>query len=253
MYRSLTVALAAALMAPMSQAMAEVKLESRCEVESQYDLTVERDRLLFSREAGSEVAIANGRVFLDGNAVVLSTADAARVAEFERDVRALVPEVKAIAGEAIEIAFTALNRVIATFASDSNQAAFIAELDAMRAEISAAVASAQSTRSMDDEIFEAKVKGFVSRLAPRLAGEFASLAVTAALSGDEKAAAEIERKADRLAKEIEASVEAPAKLLEARANALCPRIEALDRIESELDVRLPNGDKLELLEVVAKA
>lgn len=253
MYRSLTLALAAALMAPMSQAMAEVRLEARCAVESKYELTIERDRLLFSREAGSEVAFANGRILVDGNALSLSTADSARVAAFERDVRALVPEVKAIAGEAIEIAFTALGRVIATFASDSNQAALVAELDAMRDEISAAVASAQSTRSMDDVIFEAKVKGFVSRLAPRIAGEFASLAVTAALSGDEKAAAEIERKANLLEKDIEASVEAPAKLLEARVNALCPRVEALDRLESELDVRLPNGERLDLLKVEDKA
>ena len=77
-------------------------------------------------------------------------------------------------------------------------------------------------------------------------------AVSAALSGDESAANAIEERAKRLEKEIEASVEAPARALEARVNALCPRVEELDRLENQLELRLPNGDPLNLLEVQRK-
>lgn len=253
MYRSLSLALAAALMAPLSQAMAEVHIDTQCNAETEYDITVEASRLVFSRDDGGEVAFANGRLFLDGQAVTLSRADSARVAEFERSVRALVPEVKSIAREAVEIAVVALTRVIDTFATEANRATFIAELDIMRVEIDELIEQTTSTRGVNDHQFEARAKEFAMRIAPRIASEFAGQAVTAALSGDEAAVAAIEARAKRLEKEIEASVEAPAKALEARANALCPRIRALDRIESEFELRLPNGKPLDLIELAQKA
>lgn len=253
MYRSLSLALAAALSAPLSQAMAEVNIDTQCDVESDYELTIERERLVFLKDGGGEIAFAKGRLFVDGKAQDLSRADSSRVAEFERSVRALEPEVKSIARDAVEIAVVALSRVIDTFASEANRASFVAELDAMRGEIDGLIEQTHSTRGARNGEFEAKAKEFAERMAPRIAGEFASQAMTAALSGDETKVAAIEAKADRFEKEIEASVEAPAKALEARANALCPRIKALDLIESEFELRLPDGQPLNLVEVERKA
>lgn len=253
MYRSLSLALAAALSAPLSQAMAEVNIDTQCEVESDYELTINSDRLVFQKDGGGEIAFAHGQLFVDGNALALSRADASRVAEFERSVRALVPEVKSIARDAVEIAVVALSRVIDTFASEANRASFVAELNAMRVEIDSLIEQTNSTRGARNGEFEAKAREFAERMAPRIAGEFASQAMTAALSGDETKVAAIEARADRFEKEIEASVEAPAKALEARANALCPRIKALDLIESEFELRLPDGQPLNLVEVERKA
>ncbi len=251
MYRSLSLALAAALLTPLSQAMAEVHVDAHCEINSAYDLSIEPERLIFAR-TGSEIVFAQGRLYLDGNAVVLSRADSERVAAFEREVRALIPEVRKIATDAVDIAFVALQRVVETFASEANRAGFIAELDGMRSEIRTAVAQAQSSRALDESALQSRIEGFVSRIAPRIAGEFAAQAVSAALSGDESAANAIEERANRLEKEIEASVEAPARALESRVNALCPRVEELDRLENQLELRLPNGDPLNLLEVQRK-
>lgn len=251
MYRKLSLALAAALLVPMSQAMAKVHVDTHCEIDSKYDLKVEANRLIFSR-SDSEVAFSQGQLSIDGNAVVLSRADSERVAAFEREVRALIPEIKTIAADAVDIAFTALERVVDTFSSEANRAGFVSELAAMRGEIREAVANAQSSEAFNESAFQDRIEGFVSRIAPRIAGEFAAQAVTAALSGDEGAARNIEERANRLEKEIEASVEAPARALEARVNALCPRVEALDRIDNELELRLPNGDPLNLLEVERK-
>lgn len=252
MYRSLSIALAAALMAPLSQAMAEVHIESRCEVDSPYSMKVEPARLIFSKE-GAVIAFAQGELYLDGKLVELSSADSDRVAAFEQDVRALIPEVKAVAHEAIELAFVALHRVIDTFASDGNKASFNAELEAMRVEIASAVTRAESTTEFDNGEFESKISEFATRLAPRVAGEFASQAIAAAMSGDEASVNAIEAKASRLERDIEASIEAPAKALEARVDALCPRVQALDRIDNQMEMRLPNGEPLDLLKVKYKA
>jgi len=90
-------------------------------------------------------------------------------------------------------------------------------------------------------------------MAPRVAGELASQAIAAAMKGDGTTANAIEAKAKRLERDIEASVEAPAKALEARVDALCPRVQALDRLDNQLELRLPNGEPLNLLRVKYKA
>jgi len=252
MYRSLSLALAAALMAPLSQAMAEVHIDSRCEVNSPYNLKVEPSRLVFSKE-GAVIAFAQGQLYLDGKLIDLSSADSDRVAAFEQDARALIPELKAVAHEAIELAFVALHRVIDTFATDSNKASFNAELEAMRNEIASAVTRAESTSEFENGDFETKISEFATRMAPRVAGELASQAIAAAMSGDGTTANAIEAKAKRLERDIEASVEAPAKALEARVDALCPRVQALDRLDNQLELRLPNGEPLNLLRVKYKA
>ena len=252
MYRTLSLALAAALMTPLSQAMAEVHLNARCEIDSAYDLTVEPSRLRFERSGGSEIVFADGQVRIDGVEQTLSAADRARVLQFEQEVRRLLPEVRQIAGEAVKIAFTALQGVITRFSSEANRAEFERELDGLRAEIDRAIASAHSTRIIEDQRFEQRVQDFATRLAPRLAGEFAAATVSAALSGDEARASEIEQRAEQLSRDVEASVEAPAKALEARVNALCPRVQALDQIDDALELRLPDGQPLRLFEVDQK-
>lgn len=250
MYRSLTLVIAAALMAPLTEAMAAVHMEAGCSIDSSYDLSIEPQQLKFTRQNGTGVVVfTQGQIYVDGAALKLDAADSERVAQFERDVRALVPEVKQIASDGVEIAFTALNRVIDTFASAANQAAFRADLATLHSEIVHAIDSANSTREFDEQAFEAKIETMVEGMVPRLAAEFASAAVSAALSGDEAAAKAIEAKAEQMGKDIEASVQVPAKALEARFQALCPRVEALDRLESELDVRLPDGQSLDLLKV----
>ncbi|MFO1494023.1 MAG: DUF2884 family protein [Lysobacterales bacterium] len=253
MYRTLTLALAAALMAPLSQAMAEVHLNARCEIDSAYDLTVETDALRFQRNGGPAIEFADGRVRIDGVEQTISAGDRDRVVQFEQEVRRLLPEVRQIAGEAVEIAFTALQGVITSFSSEANRGEFERELSALRAEIDRAIASAHSTRIIEDQLFEQRVEEFATRLAPRLAGEFAAAAVSAALSGDEARASEIEQRAEQLSREVEASVEAPAKALEARVNALCPRVQALDQIDDALELRLPDGKPLQLFEVDQEA
>lgn len=252
MYRSLTLALAAALMAPLSQAMAEVHVSARCEVDSAYELTVDPDRLRFQRDGGAEVVFADGQVSINGVVQSISAEDSARVAEFEREVRRLLPELKEIVGDAVEIAFTALDGVISSFASDANRGEFQRELRSLRSEIDQAIANANSTRVIEEQAFETRVEEFATRIAPRIAGEFAAAAVSAALSGDEARAAEIEKRAEQLSRDVEASVEAPAKALEARVNALCPRIQALDEIDDALEVRLPDGKALDLFEADQK-
>jgi hypothetical protein len=82
-----------------------------------------------------------------------------------------------------------------------------------------------------------------------LIGDITAAAVEAALSGDETTVARIEARADGIERGVERVVERRSRELERRADALCPRLRALDRLESELDLRLADGGRLALVRV----
>ncbi len=250
----LSLALAALLTAPLSGNAANVRLNSKCDFHSAYELEVDEQGVGFSRKAKggqspARIAMSTRGVTLDGQALPLSAADHQRVRQFEAQLRALVPQVRAIASDAVEIAFIALNQVVAHFAKESSREALVAELEALQEEALLAIASARSSRALSTTGFEQRIESAVKRIVPVIAGEFASQAIAVALSGDENAAAEIERRANELGRQIEHSVEGAAKALELRAAALCPQIEALDAIDNSFEWRLPDGSRPELLEM----
>ncbi|HJT96929.1 MAG TPA: DUF2884 family protein, partial [Rhodanobacteraceae bacterium] len=74
-------------------------------------------------------------------------------------------------------------------------------------------------------------------------------ALKVAFTGDEAAAAELEARADGIERSVDRAVEKQAAALEARAERLCPRLRALARVESDLDLRLADGSRLDLVRV----
>ena len=75
----------------------------------------------------------------------------------------------------------------------------------------------------------------------------ARAAIGKALSGDASRANEIEAKAKRLERTIEDKVEGAAKKLEARAQDLCPRVQALAKLNADFEVEVVSGAKLDLM------
>ncbi|MBO9664441.1 DUF2884 family protein [Dokdonella sp.] len=225
---------------------------SDCNLHSDYSLTVDADRLEFKREHGTpaSVVVADGTLRVDGRRVDVDAADRRRLIEIERGVRDTVPEVKGIAREAIAIALDAVTEVSAAFARDPQAARASAERLAR-------AGRELDRRLADNDRFDAWSDGDVDRLAEsiagtlvgEIAGNVAGQAIAVAFSGDEKAAAELEARANALEAKVERAVERRSKDLERRAEGLCPRLRALARIESELDVRLDDGRRLELVRV----
>lgn len=211
-----------------------------CGLRSAYALRIADDAIAFTRSSGApkRVEMRHGRLLVDGRAIALSRADADRIAEYEATIRELVPEVKAIATEAIEIAFTAVNEVARTFATDADLARVTAKLAEARAKVSSHVAASFDHEPWDDAQFEKMIETTVTDLVPEIAATAASSAVYAALSGDESKVREIEAKAERLERTIEEQVERRADALEKRAESLCPIVEGLDDIEAQLALRI---------------
>src|SRR3546814_14858903 len=101
----------AALALAAAPALAEIKA---CDIDSDYDVALSPDAITFSRDDGTPrtLVMHDGSLRVDGREAALSDADRERVRQFEPDARALLPEVRAIAVEAVEIWFVAMTAEI---------------------------------------------------------------------------------------------------------------------------------------------
>lgn len=220
-----------------------------CEVRSDYRWSIDDDRIRLFRGDGSpqEVVLASGVLRIDGEVVPLAAADAVRVRDYERRVRRLVPEARAIAHDAVDIAVDAIGAVARAFAPDGASGDAAAAFEASASRLHRQVDAAFASGSFDDSGFAAAMK----ELVPQLVAGVTAQAVKVALSGDEAAARRLEARSESLDAEIERAVEARAKALERRADALCGGVAALDALERDWGVSHA-GAPLDLVEVTRR-
>ena len=222
--------------------------EISCNVESDYELHVTPRSVIMTREHGTPDAVLmrQGRLFVDGKWVALSAADSKRIAQYERETRAVLPLARQIARDASEIAFTVLGEVASGFSSDP--ASTRARLEQARTRLDARLARSISANHFNSDHLGEGIGRTVAELVPSLVGDIVGGAVRAALTGDTARMQRIER----MDQDIEARVDPRARSLERRADALCQHMQALDEIDDALDYRLPDGRPLDLLDAKAR-
>jgi hypothetical protein len=223
-----------------------------CGLHSEYSLTINPDNLRFARKDATpaEIVIANGTLQVDGRMLDVGAADRKRLLDIEHGVRDTVPEVKAIAHDAIAIAIEAVTEVSAAFAKDGDAARASAQRLARSAhELDERIDATSSFSDWKDADIDRLVESIAGTLVSEIVGNVAGQAIAVALSGDEKAAAELEARANGIDKKIDRVVERRSKALEARADSLCPRLHRLASLQNDLDVRLADGRPLDLVRV----
>jgi len=242
---------ASALLLPLllsagGQAAAQVHVDD-CRIDSRYDFHLTERSVVLLDKGGSPhtVLMRQGQLFVDDRWVEVSAADARRLADYEREARAAMPLAANIAREATAIAFDALAEVAAGFGSDPETSR--RRLAEARAVLDAELAKAVGPTRFDRSNLGRAIGEAVAKVVPSLVGDIVGGALRAAFSGD---ASRLQR-LENLDAQIEALVEPRARALEAEAQALCRRMEALDAIDEALEYRLPDGSRLDLLEVRA--
>lgn len=240
----LTFASAALLVVAGNAAAAEIS----CDVESDYELHVTPRSVVLTRDQGTPQAVLmrEGRLFVDGKWVALGAADARRIAQYERETRAVLPLARQIGHDAAGIAFTVLGEVAAGFSSDP--ASTRARLAKARTRLDARLARSISANHFNSDHLGEGIGRTVAELLPSLVGDIVGGAVRAALSGD---SARLQRM-ENMDQDIESRVQPRAKALERRAEALCQHMQALDAIDDALEYRLPDGRPLDLLDARAR-
>ena len=220
-----------------------------CNIESDYDLNINDQSVILTRESGTPkwIVIRGDRLFVDDRWVALGREDRQRIADFDRGTREVMPLAREIGREAASIAFTALGEVAAGFSNDPADTR--AKLDQARKKIDARLARSVTANRFDGRDLGEGIGQAVSEVGPLVIGDIVGGAVRAALSGDTQRLEQMEG----LDKQIEARIEPRAKALEERAERMCAKMEALDRLDNALAYRLPDGTALDLLRMKPQA
>jgi hypothetical protein len=251
MKRCIAVFALSALCASAAHAGVDIR-QADCGLHSDYSLTIKSDSLSFTRKSGhpAEIVIADGTLRVDDRLLSVDAADRQRLRDIERGVRTSVPEVKAIAHAAIAIAFDAVGEVAAAFARDAEAARASAQRMTRAAhDLHQRIDDSDSFSGWQEADVDRLVGGAVESLVGEIMATVATRAVTVALTGDEKAAADLEARANGIEKNVDRAVAKHTRDLEQRALGLCSRIRTLASIEDQLDLRLPDGSRLELVRV----
>lgn len=237
------------LLGALLYSAAATAAELRCDIESDFDFTLNEQSVIFTRQEGEDqsgapkwVVIRGDRLFVDDRWVMLDAQDRQRVAAIERGARQIAPLAAAIGRDAADIAFTALGEVAAGLSNHPDKSR--AKLDQARQRIDAQLARSISASRFDSDALGKGIEQAVTEAMPTLIGDIVGGALSAALSGD---SGRLERMQD-LDRQIEARVQPRAKALEARAEQLCAQMLELDRLDNALAYRLADGSRLNLLE-----
>ncbi|ULU26686.1 DUF2884 family protein [Dyella terrae] len=223
---------------------------SRCGFSTDYDVQVTPGGIAFHRENGTpvDVFMHDGRLRVDGREVAVNGEDAARLRDYERQVRQLLPDVADVAREGVNMGFGAMRTVLMTFAeNDDERRRMVGRLDENHRQAMARVDNGlgQGTwKAMDMErVVEKSIETSVSDLVAKVAGE----AVEAALSGDRSKVAALEARAQTLDTSIDREMSKRSDELHRRVDALCPRLDSLDALQQRFQFRLQDGSRLQLL------
>ena len=244
--------MAAFALAGSSVAHAGIDLHGAdCGLHSDYSMAIKQDALVFTRSGGpaAEIVIAHGTLRVDGLEIELGDADRERVLGIEHGVRDVLPQVREIAHDAIQIAFDAVTEVSGAFAKDAETARASAQrLARVSADVHRRIDANENLAAWKYEDLDRLITEGVGTLVAEVVGNVAGQAVTVALSGDEKAAAELQARADGIDDKVERIVAKHSKDLEKRAGSVCARLRTLARLEAELEAR-PLGRRLDLVRV----
>jgi len=228
-----------------------VHVDHECSFTTDYDVRVSDAGLAFSRDDGApaKVFMHDGQLRVDGRSITVNAADAARLRDYENTVRSLLPEVAGIAREGLDIGFSALTAVATTFAEDADERArLLSRLGRDHAKALSRIDAGLGSGVWEQHAMEDALGDSVEGAVSELVGTVTAGAVKAALSGDQTRIAALEARADSLEKTIDREVDARADRLEVRAQALCPKLAALDQLQQQLEFRLPNGASLQLID-----
>jgi hypothetical protein len=225
-------------------------LATTCHASSSYDLTVTPGGLLFDRlqPAPLRVELQDGALRTDGAAVRLRAEEQDRLVLFERELRALMPRVKAVATHGVDILVAAVHDEGTRLSlSPDTRAEMDRRLATRAVELKQRLAASNSTHDWQGNLADQYVNQLASDLMPLLANDLGQQAINAAMSGDLQAAASLRDSTTDLATQLRPRLEQRMRVLTPEIQALCPSIQRLAELQQGL--RGAGGQPLNLIQV----
>ena len=224
----------------------------KCDFDSHYKFSQQGRTVIFSQDSapGKRIMIQDSRLVIDDKELLLSMQDKQRVAEFENEMRLLIPQIKQVTSEAVDIAFAALIEVSRGLTAEQNNNDTIKILKNAQSALHRSIAK-NPAQLINGDIDEKIIDPIVTDFVPELVSAAVKQALSLAFSGDQKTADAFEARMKKMGDNIDATVKVKAKNLEPLAEAMCQRMRKMDKIEDGFTLRLSNKEKINLFDTKA--
>jgi hypothetical protein len=225
-------------------------LAATCHASSSYDITVKTDSLMFDRPSPApfHVDLRSGDLRTDGKTVSLNAENQDRLALFERQLRALVPQVRRVAQNGVDMAVQGMRAEADGMGLSADARAELdRRLNTHATELKRRIAVSQSTHDWQGDFVDQTMNQIGADLLPLLASDLGQQAINAALSGDLQTAASLRDRAASLATQLQPRMEHRMQALRPQIQALCPAIKQLASLQQ--GVAGSNGQPLNLLQL----
>jgi len=223
-------------------------LDASCNIESDYGLYVDAEGLRLDAKADDgrpgRIEISDGALRLDGVPRAVSAEDAMRLRGIESGVRGMLPDMTAIAREAVGITFDALGGANAALGGKRRDAR---EFDRMREDALARLDGMEERGEWTSDLFDDGFEAEIEAAAEAMAASFTpTRAIWMFVSGG---IGRMERRMEKWEEEFERSMVAREAVLEHHAIALCGQLEAVQRLQDAMDLHLDDGRPLRVFQV----
>ena len=223
-----------------------------CRLRSDYDVTVTGAAVVFDRVAAParQIEMSRGNLSLNGKTVALDTRDSTRIASFEATLRSLLPRVKAIGQRAVDLSVAAIREEAANVSPRSAADPQLNQrLDARARELKTRIAASTTSRQWRGTALNRYSAEVLADVLPLVGGDLAQQAVQVALRGDLAGANALTSRAAGLRHALEARIVAKLGTLQPELDKLCPQLRRLNTLEGSVASALPDGTRLNLLDV----
>lgn len=224
-------------------------LAATCQASSSYDLTLQPRQLVFERATPepTRVVVGEGVLRVDGASVHAAGEQPDRVQAFERTVRALVPQVRAVAERGVDLATQSVRDEIAGLGLDSASRDDLDQrLAAHASSVKQRIATSQSTKDWHGSAFEQYGTELSADLLPTIGADLGQQALQAMAEGDTQEALALRDRAVGVATGLQARLRQQLQVLRPAVAALCPSVQRL--LDLQQGWQDGQGRPLQLLE-----
>lgn len=234
-----------------------------CDLDLNAGLTIKDNVVSFTKHDKTLYKIYNDQTLVvDGDEVALDSSQQALVTQYSTQIRQVVPEVKVLASDAIDLAIEGVNLAFNELLGEGNNVAhdLTVQLNAISEDIDQTFDA--NNFSIDEhgtlqgdffgEAFEQRIEGLVEETVKNSMGTLLiAVGQEMLFSGGNMEA--FETRMEDFGTRIEQEMEARAEKLEGRAEALCQSVKAIDELEEQLKSSIEEMPKTDVLRAEVSA
>lgn len=235
-----------------------------CDIELNGGIKINAQEIQFLQDENLRYKIVNNtELIVDNEYIALDKSQQALVSNYSNSIRAVVPEVKVIALDAISLASDGVNLAFDELLGPGNDvgANISAELAAIRQEIETKFDQQNelyihengfSDQDVLGEDFDRRIEAVVEESVLNAMGSLMiAMGKQLLYSGGDMEA--FESRMENFGENIESEMESRSQVIEQRAHALCQSVKAIDELEEQLQIEISELDSIDWLSTKSDA